>query len=77
MGRFLQQQVLGGNNVTAIYALKPMTHLQTENNYPDMVALETIQQFAILNQVTVPYENNLTSAYSYPIFASYFANSMP
>jgi hypothetical protein len=77
MGRFLQQQVLGGKNATAIYALEPMTHLQTENNYPDMVALETIQQFAMLNQVVVPFENNLTSAYSYPILASYFANSVP
>lgn len=77
MGRFLQQQVLGGKNVTAIYALEPMTHLQTENNYPDTVALETIQQFAMLNQVTVPYENNLAGAFSYLILASYFANSVP
>src|ERR1019366_3147618 len=37
MATFLQQTVLGTNNVTGIYALEPMTHLQTANNYPDMV----------------------------------------
>ena len=29
MAPFLQQNVLGGNNVTGLYALEPMTHLQT------------------------------------------------
>src|ERR1017187_3483007 len=53
MATFLQQQVLGTQNVTGIYALEPMTHLQTANNYPDMVGLETIQQFAMLNQITL------------------------
>ena len=53
MAPFLQQAVLGMNNVTGIYALEPMTHLQTAGNYPDMVALETIQQFAMLNQITL------------------------
>src|ERR1017187_2734403 len=53
MAPFLQQQVLGTQNVTGIYALEPMTHLQTANNYPDMVGLETIQQFAMLNQITL------------------------
>src|SRR5664279_2344486 len=77
MATFLQQQVLGTQNVTGIYALEPMTHLQTANNYPDMAALETIQQFAMLNQITlsdatlsdagqVPYTSN-----SYPINVSY------
>ncbi len=46
MGSYLQKKVLGNQNVTGIYALEPMTHLQTANNYPDMVALETVQQFA-------------------------------
>src|ERR1022692_1146583 len=50
---FLQQKVLGMQNVKEIYALEPMTHLQTTNKYPDMVGLETIQQFAMLNQVTL------------------------
>jgi hypothetical protein len=53
MAPFLQERVLGNQNVTGIYALEPMTHLQTANNYPDMVALETIQQFALMNQITV------------------------
>src|ERR1039458_7390293 len=72
MATFLQQQVLGTNNVTGIYALEPMTHLQTASNYPDMVALETIQQFAMLNRITLsdagqtPYTGN-----SYPINVSY------
>ena len=30
-----------------------MTHLQTANNYPDMAAIGFIQQFALLNQITL------------------------
>ena len=72
MATFLQQNVLGKQNVTGIYALEPMTHLQTANNYPDMAALETIQQFAMLNRIMLsdagqtPYTGN-----SYPINVSY------
>jgi hypothetical protein len=72
MATFLHQQVLETQNVTGIYALEPMTHLQTANNYPDMAALETIQQFAMLNRITLsdagqtPYTGN-----SYPINVSY------
>jgi len=72
MATFLQQHVLGTKNVTGIYALEPMTHLQTASNYPDMAAPETIQQFAMLNQITLsapgqtPYTGN-----NYPINASY------
>ena len=33
MATFLQQQVLGTQNVTGIYALEPMTHLQTASKY--------------------------------------------
>ena len=72
MATFLQQNVLGTNNVTGIYALEPMTHLQTANNYPDIVALETIQQFAMLNQTSASYQGSgPVTANSYPIFASY------
>ena len=56
MAPYLKQQVLGGNNVTAIYALSPMTHLQNANKYsniPDMTAIGFIQQFALLNQITL------------------------
>ena len=73
MAPFLQQNVLGGENVTSIYALEPMTHLQTTGNYPDMVALETIQQFAMLNQISL----SDVPANSYPIFASYSPLSVP
>lgn len=50
---FLRQSVLGKENVNGIYALQPMSHLQTTNNFPDMVAIESIQQFAMLNQATL------------------------
>ena len=53
MGKYLQQSVLGGNNVTAIYALEPASHLQTQSNFPDMAGLETIQQFALVNNITI------------------------
>jgi hypothetical protein len=43
MATCLKTQVLGANNVTGIYALAPMTHLQTANNYPDMAAIGYIQ----------------------------------
>jgi len=81
LATFLQQHVLGTENVTDIYALEPTTHLQTKNDYPDMVALETIQQFALLNQITlssapppdyIPYTGN-----SYPINASYASGAIP
>jgi len=75
---YLQQQVLGGANVTAIYALEPMTHLQTEKQYPDLVALETIQQFAMLNQVTIPFVGAPSvTGNSFPIFASYAPGQQP
>jgi len=80
MATFLQQDVLGMMNVSGIYALEPMTHLQTTSNYPDIVALETIQQFALLNQITLssdlvggtPYTGN-----NYPINASYASGPLP
>jgi hypothetical protein len=80
MAPFLQQNVLGGNNVTVLYALEPMTHLQTAKQYPDMVALETVQQFALLNQITMSSNGeglNQITGYSYPINASYVAGSLP
>ena len=39
MATFLKQHLLGTKNVTSIYVLEPMTHLQTANSYPDMAAL--------------------------------------
>jgi len=78
MATFLKQQVLGAKNVTAIYALEPMTHLQTASNYPDMAALVTIQQFALLNQITMSSDAaGACTANSYPINASYALESVP
>src|SRR6201999_2913793 len=42
MATFMQQQILGGNNVTAIYALEPTTHPQTDKRYPDMGGLVSV-----------------------------------
>lgn len=81
MATFLQQQVMQSNNVAGIYTLEPMTHLQTSGDYPDIVPLWTMQQFAMLNHATLstvigsfqsPYTAN-----SYPLNASYSAGSVP
>ncbi len=80
MATFLRERVLGRENVTGVYALEPMTHLQTASKYPDMAAPETIQQFALLNQITlnsefqqyIPYTGN-----SYPLNATYASGSVP
>ena len=79
LASYLQQQVLGAKNVTAIYALSPMTHLQTANNYPDMASLATIQPFALLNQITLPVDATgaTYTANSYPINAAYAPGSLP
>lgn len=73
MATYLKTQVLGTNNVTGIYALAPMTHLQTTNNYPDMAAIGYIQQFALLNQITIQG----TTAASYPINTAYAPGTVP
>jgi hypothetical protein len=67
MATYLKQRLLDANNVTGIFVLEPMTHLQTANNYPDMAAIGFIQQFALLNQITILG----TTGYSYPLGASY------
>lgn len=80
MATYLKEQVLGSQNVTGIYALEPMTHLQTENKYPDMAAIGSIQQFALLNQFTVPIKDEVytsATAYSFPINAAYGEGSVP
>lgn len=70
---YLKQQVLGGKNVTSIYALSPMTHLQTANNYPDMAAIGFVQQFSVLNQIT---QGGYT-ANNYPINVAYAKLAVP
>ena len=73
MGTFLKKRLLGTNNVTSISVLEPITHQQTENNYPDMAAIGFIQQFALLNQITLLD----TTANSYPINVAYAQGSAP
>ena len=78
LATYLKQQVLRGNNVTAIYALQPMTHLQTANDYPDLASMAYIQQFALLNQISLTgYGGPGTTSYpanSYPLRVSYGAS---
>jgi len=73
MATFLKQQVLDDNNVSAIYALSPMTHLQTENHYPDMTSIGYIQQFALLNQQTlsIDEDGNTYTANSFSLNVAY------
>lgn len=79
MAPYLKTQVLGTNNVNGIYVLEPMTHLQTANNYPDMTAIWYMQQFALLNQFTLPVDaaGSTYTAYSYPLNAAYASGSVP
>ena len=80
MAPFLQDDVLGGNNVTGIYALEPMTHQQTTHGYPDMAATETIEQFALLNQITLSTNaagGDFYTGNNYPIYVSYALGSIP
>jgi hypothetical protein len=77
---FLQQSVLGRQNVSAIYVLEPMTHLQTASQHPDMAPLVTMQQFAMLNQITLSSDSKKIPPYtanSYPLNASYSSESIP
>ncbi|MGB7549628.1 MAG: hypothetical protein WBM14_17970 [Terracidiphilus sp.] len=79
MGSYLKYTVLGNQNVTEIYALEPMTHPQTANQYPDMVPLETVQQFAMLNSVTLnasPMGPTHYTASSFPINAGYLVTQV-
>jgi len=81
MATYLKQHVLGTKNVTAIYALEPMTHLQTANNYPDMAAIGYIQQFALLNQITLTGKGGAGSPFltanSYPLNVAYASGGVP
>ena len=77
MASYLQTQVLRMNNVSRIYALQPMSHLQTANATPDMAALLYIQQFAMLNKITLASGANSASNYGYPINVSYKLGSLP
>jgi hypothetical protein len=79
LANYLKNQVLGGENVNGIYALSPMSHLQTASEYPDMAAIGFIQQFALLNRDTRPLdkEGNTYTANSFPIYAAYTPATVP
>jgi len=73
LASYLKQQLLGTNNVTGIHVLAPMTHLQTAFEYPDMAAIGFIQQFALLNKITIQG----TTANSYPLSVGYAEGYVP
>lgn len=79
MASYLKQQLMGSNNVNGIYALTPMTHLQTARQYPDMAGIGFIQQFALLNQFTMPdtATGGTFTANSFPVHVAYTAASIP
>ena len=80
MDTFLFQYVMGSQNVSGIYALEPMTHLQTPEKLPDMTALQEVQQFSVLNQITLSSDTTGGDPYAgqnYPVNASYSAASLP
>lgn len=78
MATFLQQ-VLGSKNVTGIYTLQPMSH--TQNSFPDMAPLVNVQQFAMLNQITLLGQGSgqppHTTGNSYPLNVSYVKGAIP
>ena len=79
MASYLKTQVLGNQNVSAIYAVSPMTHLQTANNLPDMASMAAIQQFAMLNSFTQPLFGTATTAptaNSFPLNLAYAAGQV-
>ena len=79
MASYLKTQVLGHQNATGIYAISPMTHLQTASNLPDMASMAAIQQFAMLNSFTQPLFGTATTAptaNSFPLNIAYAAGQV-
>jgi zinc-ribbon domain len=78
MGTYLHQLV-GATSVNGIFVLTPASHLQTAGSYPDMVAAETVQQFALLTPVTMstiyPGYGSPYTTTGYPVNASPPSNS--
>jgi hypothetical protein len=72
LGQYLKQKVLGAKNVTGITTLEPMTHLQTANQYPDMAAMTYAEQFAMLNQFTLPQPDSTRPSTKKPETANSF-----
>ncbi len=78
---YLKRQVLGGQNVARIHVLQPMSHPQTAGQYPYMAGVTYLQQFAMLNQVSIPgaggYSMPLYTANSFPLNTSYAVAGLP
>jgi hypothetical protein len=80
MDTFLYQYVMGSQNAAGMYALEPMTHLQTPRKLPDMAGLEAVQQFSVLNQTTLSSNTSNGDPYTgqnSPVNASYSDASLP
>jgi hypothetical protein len=79
LGKYIKTNILNSANPNGIYALQPCTHLQTVNNYPNMVPLIVMEQFALLNQYPLPQSTPAQDvvAASFPIKVSYTEDSLP
>lgn len=73
---WLRTSLLGSVDVKGIYALEPTSHLQTDANYPDLVPLEFIEQFAMVNQYSEFAPQTVTGS-SFPVNLSYSQSSVP
>jgi hypothetical protein len=74
LATYLHTNLLNSANVNGIYALEPATRMQ--GGYPDMVPLEIVEQFAMLNE----YSENAPQALvanSFPVNVSYSLASVP
>jgi hypothetical protein len=74
LATYLHTTLLNSANVNGIYALEPATRMQ--GGYPDMVPLETIEQFAILNEYSENAPQALVGS-SFPVNVSYSSDSVP
>ena len=83
LATYLHSTLLNQASVNGIYVLEPATHLQTANNYPDLVPLETVEQFAVLNQYSIdsptpsPAATFSFSSNSFPVNVCYTRASVP
>jgi len=78
MATYLRRRVFGGHDVDAVYVLEPMTHLQTAAQLPDLVAAESVEQFALLNQISLPIRGGeVVTANSFPLNVTYAPWAQP
>ena len=80
LAAYLQSTLLNQASVNGLYVLEPATHLQTANNYPDLVPLETVEHFALLNQFSITSSTTPAATFStnsFPVNVSYTPASVP